>query len=196
MKRFRLLCPVLLILLLLSGCAEGGSGSLDKALEFRTRLLSAEGGTFSARITADYTDRVYTFVTDCQWDKDGSLSFTVTEPETLAGITGMFESGDGKLTFDGTALDFGILADGQVSPVSCTYVMLTAWRTGYISSAGQTEDGLRITFDSGMEEQPLTVDLWLDEAGLPKYGEITYAGRRILSAELENMVLASDPGTD
>lgn len=194
MKTLRRIVPVLLLFALLSGCGREDTG-LDRAMSFRQKLLSASGCSFSGEITADYGDRLYTFSTDCQGGRDGALRFTVTAPETIAGISGCLEPEGGKLTFDETALDFGLLADGQVSPVSCTYFMLTAWRTGYISAAGDTEDGLQITFDLSFQEQPLTAELWLDQEGNPAYGEIAYAGRRILSAAYSNFIFLSDMET-
>lgn len=194
MKNLRRIAPVFMLLLLLSGCGKEDS-CLDEAMSFRQRLLSASGCTFSTEITADYGDRLYTFSTDCQGGKDGTLNFTVTAPETIAGISGTLEPEGGKLTFDDTAVDFGLLADSQISPVSCTYFMLTAWRTGYISAAGNTEDGLQITFDLSFQEEPLTADLWLNQEGIPTYGEIAYRGRRILSASFENFVFLSDGET-
>lgn len=196
MKFLRRILPLFAALLLLSGCGQETDSELDQAVNFRTRLLGTAGCGFSAEITADYGDRCYTFSMDCQSDKDGTVFFTVTAPENIAGISGTVESGGGKLTFDDTALDFGILADGQVSPVTCPYMMVKTWRSGYISSAGQTEDGLAITFDSSFAEEPLTVELWLNDGGLPKYGEISYAGRRILSAKLTNFTFLSENGTE
>lgn len=117
-------------------------------------------------------------------------------PESLEGISGEIEAEGGKLTFDDTALDFGLLADGQVSPVTCTYMMLKTWRSGYISSAGETEEGLRITFDSSFAEKPLTVDLWLDGTGIPVWGEITFSDRKILTAEIKNFMFLSETEAD
>lgn len=193
MKAFRRIVPVLLTLFLLSGCGRADS-CLDEAMSFRQKLLSASGCTFSSEITADYGDRLYTFSTDCQVSHDGTLQFTVTAPETIAGISGSLEPEGGKLTFDDTAVDFGLLADSQISPVSCTYFMLTAWRTGYISAAGDTDSGLQITFDLSFQEEPLTADLWLNQEGNPAYGEIAYRGRRILSTSFENFIFLSDTG--
>ena len=196
MRSFRRVLPLFAALLFLSGCGRRTGSDLNQAMDFRARLLGAAGCGFSAEITADYGDRRYTFSTDCGCDKEGNVTFTVTAPESIEGITGLVEAEGGKLTFDDTALDFGLLADGQVSPVTCTYMMLKTWRGGYISSAGQTEDGLRITFDTSYEEEPMTVDLWLDGAGAPKYGEIAYKGIRILSADFSDFTFLSDPGAN
>lgn len=195
MKAIRRLVPFILVLVLLSGCGGKESDSVGEAMAFRTKLLSAKGCAFTGEITADYGDRNYSFTVECEGDQDGNLRFSVTAPETIAGISGQVEAQGGKLTFDDTALDFGLLADGQVSPVTCPYFMVDAWRRAYLSAAGQTEDGLRITFDSSIDASPLSVDLWLRE-GVPAFCELAYAGRRILSMEIRNFRFLSAPVSD
>lgn len=185
MKAVRRLIPFFFVLVFLSGCGGKESGSVGEAMAFRTKLLSAQGCAFTGAITADYGDRSYSFTVDCEGDKDGNLDFSVTAPETIAGISGRVEAQGGKLTFDDTALDFGLLADGQVSPVTCPYFMVDAWRQAYLAAAGQTEDGLRVTFDTSFDASPLSVDLWLQD-GMPTFCELAYDGRRILSMEIQN----------
>ena len=60
----------------------------------------------------------------------------------------------GKLTFDSTALAFGLLADGKVSPATAPYVVAESWRTGYITSVGREENGLRLTVDTSLRRTP------------------------------------------
>ena len=194
MKAIRRLIPFFMALLLLTGCGAQ-RGDLKEALAFRTKLLSGQGCAFTGDITADYGDRSYSFTVDCETDKDGTLRFSVTAPETIAGLSGLVEGQGGKLTFDDTALDFGLLADGQVSPVTCPYFMVDAWREAYLSAAGQTEDGLRITFDTSFDAAPLSVDLWLRE-GTPVFCELGYGGRRILSMEIRDFRYLTAPVSD
>lgn len=188
MKVLRRLIPLCLVMVLLSGCGGKETAGVKEAMAFRTSLLAAQGYSFSGNITADYGDRSCGFSVDCRGDRQGNLFFTVTAPETIAGISGQIDGQGGKLTFDDTALDFGLLADGQVSPVTCPYFMTEAWRNAYLSSAGQTEDGLRVTFDTSFDAAGMTVDLWLLE-GTPVFCELGYAGRRILSMEILNFRL-------
>ena len=53
---------------------------------------------------------------DCQCDSQGDLTFAVTAPETITGITGKVSDAGGKLTFDDTALQFDLMAEEQVTP--------------------------------------------------------------------------------
>ena len=173
------------VLVLLCGCAAREESRMEEALAFRAALLGAGGCSFLGEITADYGDEVYTFTAACTTDAEGALSFSLTEPETIAGISGTVQSDGGKLTFDGPALAFGLLADGKVSPATAPYVVSESWRTGYITSVGQDDSGLRLTVDTSFEENPLTVDTWLDEeTGIPLFAEVCYNGQRILTVSI------------
>ena len=49
----------------------------------------------------------------------------------------------------------------------------------------QEENGLRLTVDTSLEENPLTVDTWLDrEKGIPIFAEVCYNGQRILTISI------------
>lgn len=175
---------VLVVLLALGLTACGGKNrELEQGLALRGRVLQAAGCGFSAKITADYGDKVYGFSMDCQGDGEGNLSFTVTSPETIAGITGTLGGQGGALTFGDTALAFPMLAEGLVSPVS-----------GPITSAGREGEKLRLSLDDSYGDLPLHLDLWCDQAGTPILAEIWQDGRTLLTISLENFTLLSQTG--
>ena len=180
---------LLLILLLLSGCANARD-QIDRALGLRSRLLQGEGCSFTAGITADYGDQLHTFTLECRGDRQGNLAFTVTEPETIAGITGIISGDGGKLTFDDTALDFPLLADGQVTPVSAPWLLLMTLRGGYLTGAGEEGELLRLAVDDSYEEDALHLDIWLDGEDRPVQADILYDGRRILSMTIANFQIS------
>jgi len=184
-KAGTLLIPCLLILCFLIGCS-GGEKDLERAMALRSRLLKAASCSFDAVVTADYGDKTYSFSMACQADPQGDLSFTVTAPETIAGITGTVGSGGGKLTFDETALQFDLMADGQVTPVSAPWIFLKTLRGGYLTSAGMEGELLRLSIDDSYSEDALHLDIWLDGADTPVRGEVLYDGRRILSVAVAN----------
>lgn len=175
----------IILLFLLSGCANARQ-DIDRAMELRSGLLAGAGCDFRASITADYGDTIQSFTMDCRADELGNLSFTVTEPDSIAGITGKLSKDGGALTFDGTALSVPMLADGQLAPVSAPWVFLNTLRSGYLTSAGREEDLLRVSIDDSYEENALQLDIWLNGENLPVRGEILYDGRRILSLVVEN----------
>lgn len=181
MKR---LLSILCLLTLLSGCA-GKQDTLDRAMALRTRLLGS-GASFDASVTADYGDQTYTFGMSCTLDAMGNLEFTVTQPETISGVSGTISASGGKLTFSGQALAFSLLADGQLSPVSGPWILMHTLRSGYLTSCGLEDGKLRLAIDDSYADDALHLDIWLDEAEMPLRGEILWKGRRILSVTVEN----------
>ena len=134
MKRWILL---LLIAVLLCGCSAG-TAQMDRALALRGKIQQNEVA-FDVELTADYGDKIYSFSMECQGDKLGNLRFKVTEPKSIAGITGLVSKDSGKLTFDEKVLAFDMMADGLISPVSGPWVMLETLRSGYLTSCGKKE---------------------------------------------------------
>ncbi len=171
---------LLLALVLLTACSDTRA-RIDRAMDLRTKLLAGEGCSFTAAITADYGDELHLFTLACQGDSLGNLSFTVTGPESIAGITGTISEDGGKLTFDDTALHFELLADEQLSPVSAPWILLKTLRSGYLTAAGDEGELLRVTIDDSYDEDALQLDIWLNEENLPVQGDILYDGRRILT---------------
>lgn len=177
-----------ILLLFLTGCS-GATNEIERGMALRSKLLQANSCTFNVDITADYGDKVYTFAMACQGDANGNVMFTVTEPQTISGITGAISNEGGKLTFDDTALQFDLMADGQVTPVSAPWVFLKTLRGGYLTSACTEEDQLRLTIDDSYEDDALTLDIWLDAEDIPVRAEILYDGRRILSLSVTNFTI-------
>ena len=105
----RIFSFLLLIAVFLSGCARAND-ALDRAMALRSAML-AKGASFDAKIVADYGDRQHTFAMACTVDQQGKLNFTVTEPQSIAGITGKVSGTGGKLTYEDHILSFGLMAD-------------------------------------------------------------------------------------
>lgn len=184
MKRF---VGIVVLLALLVGCS-GENPELERAMDLRAKLI-AEKISFDAKITADYGDVSYSFGMACQIDTEGNLSFSVTEPETIAGITGTVSGAGGKLTFADTALAFDLMADRQITPVSAPWVLAKALRSGYLTSCCIEEESLRISVDDSYEEDALHLEVWLDGQDLPKMAEIYWQGRRLLTVAVSNFTV-------
>ncbi len=183
-KVWKGLAAVGCVLALLCGCSSENK-ELERGLALRRNILSGEGCSFDAAVTADYGDKLYEFSLACQGDAQGNLNFTVTAPETIADITGTVSDTGGKLTFDGTALQFDLMADDQLSPVSAPWIFLKTLRSGYLTSAGTEGEQIRLTIDDSYEDDALQLDIWL-EGDIPVRAEILYDGRRILSLTVTN----------
>lgn len=176
------------LLVMLVGCSSENT-ELERGMALRAKLLSAESCSFDAEIMADYGDKLYTFSMSCQGDSMGNLTFTVTAPESISGITGSITREGGRLTFDDTALQFDLMADDQVTPVSAPWILLKTLRSGYLTSAGMEGEQLRLSIDDSYEDDALHLDIWLDGSDLPERAEIMYDGRTILSLTVKNFVI-------
>ena len=178
-----------IFLLIFSGCS-GKNDELDRAMELRAKLLGCTSCSFDATVTADYGDELYTFGMACTGDPTGDLAFTVTAPDTIAGITGKFEGEKGLLTFDEFALEFPRLTDDQITPVSGPWILLRTLQGGYLTSCGPDGDNLMVTINDSYEDDALTLDIWLNAENRPVRAEILYEGRRIVTMDIENFSIS------
>lgn len=177
---------LLLAAVVFAGCS-GGNEELDRIMSFRATLLGGMGCSFQAVVTADYQEELYQFTLDCRSDEQGTLHFTVVEPDSISGITGVISGEGGKLTFENEkALAFETLADGQVTPVTAPWLLVKTLRGGYVTSCGAEENLMRVSIDDSYREDALHLDIWFTEENLPKHAEVLWANRRILSLEVTN----------
>ena len=171
-------------ILLFYGCAPKNR-ELEQGMALRRQVLAAKTCRFDAEVTADYGDKLYAFSMTCTGDSQGAMDFSVTAPETISGITGRISDAGGKLTFEETALQFPLMADDTLSPVSAPWIFLKTLRSGYLTSAGPDGEQLRLTIDDSYADDALQVDIWLKE-NVPVRAEILHDGRRILSMSIAN----------
>ena len=180
----------LLALLLLTGCSRNPT-EMNRAVNLRSRLLTEETCSFTARVTADYGDSLQQFTLYCQGDGRGDLRFRVEEPQTIAGISGSISDSGGQLTFEDTALQFDLLTDQQLSPVSAPWIFLKTLRGGYLTSADRDGEQIHISARDSYQQEALFVDLWLDSSDSPVRSEILWKGRKILTLELSGFQIGS-----
>lgn len=179
---------LLLVTVFLVGCSNV-SEEMDRAMDLRKKMLVSEC-SFSAEVTADYGDTLFSYSVQCQSDSLGTVWFEITAPESVAGIRGKMAAEGGQILFDDTALCFPYLAEGQLSPISASWVLIKTLRSGYLTAVCSEDDRLLMTIDDSYEEGALTLDIWLDQSDLPDRADILYKGRRILSIQLHNFSFA------
>lgn len=177
----------LIPVVLLTGCAMG-KGEMEEALALRSRILGATCVRFEAEISADYIDRMEEFDLNCETDSAGALTFRVTEPEEIAGITGTVTGEEGTLTFDDTVLGFPLLADERISPVSGPWVMMKALRSGYITAVVREGEKLHITVDDSYADDALTLEIWIEGAQVDAC-EISWRGRRQMTMDIGDFTI-------
>lgn len=175
--------PIILVFLL-AGCTDG-SAEIEQGLALRSSLLSANSVNFQMEIIAEYHDRFSSFTLDCLGMSDGSISFTVTEPESIAGIGGTISDSGGALIFDDTVLHFEWMADGQLSPVSAPWVIFHALRCGYIKTVSKESENVLLLIEDSCEDACLDTEILLDDTGVPQGADVFYEGKRILSVDVK-----------
>jgi hypothetical protein len=185
LKRF--LC-LALVLISLTGCKQNENG-LEIALRLRDSLLSSKSCSFVGKVTAEFSERAYCFKMNCQYSSDQELEFSVLEPNTISGITGSVSQEGGKITFDEKALLFETMADGRISPVSAPWLMMKSITSGYIKGAGDCPEGYLVQIDDSYREKVLKLLITLDHSGMPLFCEIFWEGVRIVSIEIENLII-------
>ncbi len=181
-------CVALLLVFfvtLVSGCS-GFSESSNEGLRIREKLLQSSGCTFSAAVTADYGDRLYSYCADCSVDALGNLDFSITSPDTIRGITGRITQSEAALTFSDTILAFPPLADGEVSPVMAPWLFIHTLRSGYLTACGEDGDGYRLLLDDSYSEEALQLEVYLNNSKQPEFCDILWQGRRVLSLKISN----------
>lgn len=176
------LCPVLAALVL-CGCAYKDP---EPAMQLRKGLLKAEKVSCEAEIIADYGDKRHSFSLECTMDNGGDLAFTVTAPESISGIKGDIRGAKGHLLFEGEALGFPLMADDLMSPVGAPWLMLSALRSGEITSGGRDGEQTHVTISYPYGDENLVADVWLDKSGQLCRGEILKEGRRYLTVNVSN----------
>ena len=184
----KLAVSLVLVVTLLSGCGSKNE-PLDRAMELRKQILSAENCTYQTVITADYEDVLYTFQMDCDVDNSGVLQFTVTDPESIQGITGRITDSQSSLTYDDKILAFPLLTEGELTPVSAPWIFISTLRSGYLTGCSKEKDGYCLYIDDSYEEYPLNLTIYTDDTMLPTYAEIIWQSRRILTLDIQNFTI-------
>ena len=155
-------------------------------MSLRQQLLSGEGCSFDMTILADYGDKSYTFSMACRMEKDGNVRFTVTEPESISGITGILGEVAGGLTFDDKVLAFEMLAGGMITPVSAPWHMLEALRGGYIQGCCENDTGLLVQLNDSYRGENIMAEIQLDSNTYPVSCQLFWSGRRFMTLSVSN----------
>lgn len=187
MRRW-MLAVLMIPLLLLSACGSGETNDLQVPLDFRALLLAADSCGFTADMQVDVQGKLYQIVLDCVCYADGTTEMTVRAPASLEGIQATWNGSNGLLSFDGMAVDFGLLADQSLAPITLPAVMAEHWRSAYILAAGQEDGKLHVTYEDDASDMDLYVDTWFEE-GAPVYAEISLNGAVVAELQLTNLQL-------
>jgi len=177
----------LLVALLFTGC-KGENQELERMMAFRASLLSAMGCNFQAVITADYQEELYQFTLDCSCDEQGTLRFTVLEPETISGIRAVLDDTNWHLEYENTVLNAMPVSSEKISPAECLPFLMASLRDGWVleenTESWNDHSCYRVTVDRSGEEEKILSTLWISQEDMtPLRGEISVGGEIILTAE-------------
>ena len=178
---------IILVVVLLFGC-RNDSALVDKVVSLRNRVLSSSSCSFVADVTVDYGDSVYSFSASCCLDSENNMEITILEPASIAGIKGKISAESRKLTFDEQVLVFETVANGQITPVCASWLLMKALRGGYISMCSSEDTGIFVCIDDSYKDANFGLDLRLDNQNLPASAEIIWEGKRIVSMTINDFV--------
>ena len=167
------------VTVLLTACAARQEAD-GRADELQARYAAMEG--CSAQVTAAVVREAETLRYTLDVEREESETrVRVLAPEELAGV-GATVRRDGalRLMFDGVVLDAGSALPG-VSAMNAADIFLCAAAQGYVTERnterfGETEDALRLCFETEQDGEKLLVTAWFDEEDRPLYAEIACGG--------------------
>ena len=199
MVRKALSC-ILMMALLLSGCQAGSAGESESpegaALALREEYQAMTGWSAVVDVSVSYTEMVFDFTLDAQWQRDGETVLTVTAPELVAGITARVAKGETTLEYDGAGLSLGLLDDSGLTPVSAVTAIMEQIEKGYMAKcawAGEEEQYLQISFQNPELEAGTGTQFLLtfDRAShVLLSAEVSVAGETVLTARISSFTQA------
>lgn len=168
---------IVIAILLCIFCTACSKEDISPAIDFRAELVQ-KGCSFTADVEADFGLTVQNFTLQCQTQEE-TLRFEVLAPESLSGITATVSNGGGTVTYDGMAMDFGLLANGNVIPAAAPAIIADCWKNAYISAVGADGEYYTATYERDHDQKKLVVQTWF-EKGLPISAEICYNQMRVI----------------
>ena len=123
----RLCLPALLaVCLLLAGCANSAKKQYE---QFSAGLSGRSDLSFTAQLSAEYTDRTVEFTLQYEQNEDG-CTVTVTAPALISGVRARFSAGGSAIDYDGIVVDTGELDACGLTPMSALPLLVDALKNG------------------------------------------------------------------
>lgn len=171
----RVWLPALMIsLVLLCGCA-GGEGWEERFSQARQELSEASELSFTAELTADMGDTVFSCTLACVKDGEGT-EMTVLSPDLAQGVVVRSDDSGEKLSYDGLELCVG--ETGGVTPVGAVPVLTGALLDGFAEDFyAETYEGTSALVARIYVGEDTHALIWLEEETLtPLYAELVQDG--------------------
>ena len=155
-------------------------------LEFVNVVSSAENISFSAKVSAQYSDKTAQFTLGYEQTADGA-SVSVIEPEMLRGIKANVAGKNLSLEYDGAILDIGTLDDAELSPMSSLPLIVQAMRNGHLEISWVEDDMLAARI---IPADDYVVTLWIDSSLTPRSAEISYKENTVVLVEISDWTVS------
>lgn len=168
----------IILLLLLSACADGGDAAAFEALR-----EAAQTSEILATVTVSVlsTDAAETFTYDYTETASG-CEMSVTEPELLSGVKAQIEAGETTLEYDGMILP-APLNENRRAPLTAMQQVLSAIREGHLDLIWREGDLIVVQLIPEDEE---AVRLYLHPDGTPAAAEIIFDDAAALRCEIHS----------
>ena len=127
----------------------------------------------------------------CEYVPEGASRGEVLEPEMVAGVCAVIDSGQLTVTYEDLCLPAGTLSREKISPAACLPWLMDSLRDGWLLEQSEEElNGtpcLRLCMDESDDGVAMESTLWFrSEDHMPLRGEISVDGEIILTAEFTN----------
>lgn len=175
------LLPVLIVLFALSSCSAGKNAEA-LAKEVELDYTDPESVSLTARVEADYGERIWSFLLALDGD-----TVTILEPESVSGVTARIGEDGVTLAYDGAEVFTGELTAGGLSPAQALPLMLRSWGGGLLTSAQLYGDTLELTHR--IEDGVSLVTEFDADTLYPSRAELYRDGQRVLSAEFYDVTI-------
>ena len=188
--------PMITLCLLLCSC--GGKGE-ERVQDLRTAYREMTGADCEAVVTASQENLVWQG--RLRWEyTPQETTFTVLEPEHIAGVRGILKGEELSLEYEDLCLDAGAISREELSPAVCVPRLIGALRDGWLLEENEEnwagEPCVRMTLDQSGQETKILSTVWLRADGTPLRGEISVDGEIILTAEFTNFTFCDNIGQE
>ena len=183
--------PMITLCILLIGCRSEEQKEPEAKLA-QQRYQSMSGGVMEAVVSSGIgCEEDAVFRLHCEYVPEGASRVEVLEPETVAGVCAIIDSGQLTVTYEDLCLPAGTLSRERISPAACLPWLMDSLRDGWLLEQSDEElNGtpcLRLCLDESDDGASMESTLWLrKEDYTPLRGEISVDGEIILTAEFTN----------
>lgn len=177
----RLCLPALLaVCLLLAGCANSAKKQYE---QFSAGLSGRSSLSFTAQLSAEYTDRTVDFTLQYEQNEGGS-TVTVVAPALISGVRARFSAGGSAIEYDGIVVDTGELDACGLTPMSALPLLVEALKNGHAESFW-SEDGKSVV-QLVLSDSRSAVVRFDSGSMTPVSAELVSDGRVTVRCEIEN----------